>query len=287
MKHPLPKVSIVILSKNGGDSFKRLIREIFNQKIDINYEIIIIDSGSTDSALSEIKNYPVRLFQIRPEEFKFGSVRDLGFSKARGEYIVTLSQDAIPADEKWLLNLISPFADPSIAAVQGVELKPDTSDIFFWEKVGRFYFSREHDRWLREYDGIGLSFVNAAIRREIWQKYKFGDVPMSEDKIFQKRLKENGHRIYLAEGAGVYHWHDYNLRTLIKRCENEGLGWRYAGVNYTLVDVLLDILGYKKYITLLKGILHGRVRSMTEVLFPLIRPVFLYMGNTFSTSYKF
>lgn len=281
-----PAISIVVLTKNGGEFFRNCIENIFGQNADFAYEVVIIDSGSTDSTLAEIKKYPIRLYQIKPEEFKFGVTRDYGFSQARGEYIVTLSQDAIPCDEQWLQHLISPFADPAIAVVQGIEITPDSSDVFYWERKGSFYFTREHDRWLRGHDGIGLSFVNVAIRKDIWQKYKFGDVSMSEDKVFQGKLQENGHLIHRAENAMVYHWHNYTVRTLVKRCENEGLGWRYAGVMYTLMDVLLDISGYRKYISLLKGLLHGEVRRITEVLFPLIRPIFLYIGNRFSTYYK-
>lgn len=280
-------VSIVILSRNGGKTFMKCLNGIQRQKIDVPYEIIIVDSGSTDSTLEEIRKYCVRLFQIRPEEFKFGLTRDYGFSKAKGDIVVTLSQDAIPYDEYWLSKLIEPFKDSSVAAVQGIEVRPDNSEIFFWENRGGFYFTREHIRWLKRYDEIGLSFVNAAIRKNIWEKYKFGEVPMSEDKVFQKKLFENGHKIYVAKSARVYHWHNYDtVQSVIRRCENEGLGWRYAGVNYSIMDVLFDILGLRKYIILVLGLVSGQVKKLSELLFPLIRPVALYVGNRFNTDYK-
>ena len=98
-----PFVSIVYLTKNGGRLFKKSLEALFSQKVDFGFEVIAVDSGSTDGILDMMKNYPIRVYQIDPEEFNFGLMRDYGFSLARGEIIITLSQDAIPVGTGWLI----------------------------------------------------------------------------------------------------------------------------------------------------------------------------------------
>ena|SRR3990172_4314027 len=93
-------VSIVYLTKNGGKLFKNSLRRVFEQDIGRKFEVICIDSGSVDSTIDVIRTYPARLYQIEPDKFSFGPVRDYGFSKANGNIIVTLSQDVVPCDEK-------------------------------------------------------------------------------------------------------------------------------------------------------------------------------------------
>lgn len=282
-----PDISIVLLTRNGGRQFSECLRQVFRQEIPCSVEVVVVDSGSTDSTLDEINKYKVRLFQIKPGDFRFGLTRDYGFSQSQGRIIVTLSQDAVPCDEHWLCHLIAPLEDPGIAAVQGVEVEPDSPDVFFWERSEGFYFTRETKRWLDTHDGVGLSFVNVAIRREVWEKHPFGDVPMSEDKVFQKKLKENGSRVFLAEDARVYHGHSYTVRTLINRCENEGLGWRYAGVDYRFSDMLLDILSPAKFKTLVRAIIQGESLKASGLLFPVIRPLWLFKGNHLTKGYRF
>jgi len=280
-------ISIVYLTKNGGKLFKDSLSSVFEQRINRSFEVICIDSGSVDSTIEVIKSYPTRLYQIKPEKFSFGAIRDFGFSKARGNIIVTLSQDVVPCNEKWLYYLIQPFEFQDVAAVQGHDVRPLWDDVFFWEKVGYFYFTRETRRWLRDFE-VGLSCSNMAIKRDVWCKCKFGDTPMSEDKALQVRLKEKGYKIIFAKEAQAFHGHHYNVWSLIKRCENEGLGWRYAGVRYSLFDMLYDIISIRKFLILLRmGVFGGRMLSLSEILFPFIRPIWLYKGNHFTKSYRY
>ncbi|MBZ0219963.1 MAG: glycosyltransferase [Candidatus Methylomirabilis sp.] len=278
------KASIIYLTRNGGAVFRESLESVLSQEAPFEFEVIAVDSGSTDGTLEAMRARPVMVHSIKPDEFNFGLTRDYGFSLAKGEIVVTLSQDAVPVGKSWLKDIVAPFDDPSVAAVQARERLP-VADAFYWLKAGLFYYTRECKGWIRKHGGIGLSFVCCAVRRSVWDANRLGQVEMSEDKVFQKKLREKGERIIMQEKAAVFHSHQYGIVELAKRCENEGLGWRNVGQAYSFGDMVLDFFNFGMMLGYLRGLMRLEMRRPAEFLFPLIRPVFIFKGNHFTKRY--
>ncbi len=281
-----PQVSIVYLTKNGGTLFEESLKAVFSQKSSYEYDVIAVDSGSTDGTIEILRRYPVRVYQIRPEEFNFGLTRDYGFSLAKGDILISLSQDAVPVGPDWLNDLVSPFfEDRSVAAVQGMDILPDDQYLYYWERIRMFYFTRESRSWIKSHHGIGMSFTSCAIRRRVWEDNPLGHVEMSEDKVFQKKITDKGYKIIFNRKAMDYHFHIYNLRSLARRCENEGLGWRTVGQDYSIFDMFMDLFNPVIFGAFLFGVMTLRIKRLSEVFFPIVRPVYIYKGNHFTRSY--
>ena len=66
------------------------------------------------------------------------------------------------------------------------------------------------------------------------------------------------------------------------------MGWNYLGVSYTFKQAITDLVN-KKWIygQLLRGIIKGEIRQLSELCFPLVRVVFLFKGNNFNKKFKF
>ncbi len=283
----LPITSIIILVKNGGSLLQNAIKMIFAQKTNFSFEVIVVDSGSTDGSLKFIKKYPIKLFQIKPEDFSFGPTRDFGFSQAQGKYIVTISQDVVPANENFLQNLITPLIKNEADVVQGTEQCPQDKSFFFWDRKGLFYRTTEAHKFYKKYGNISLSCTSLAITKTAWQETKFSPAIMSEDKEIQKKLFAKGYRMMKEKSALANHGHTYTLRSLKKRCENEGMGWKYVGINYTFLNMLKDLIQPKwVYGIFIKNLVKGEIRTLSEVLFLWIRPIFLYKGNKYQINFK-
>lgn len=279
-------VSVIIPSYCGGAMLERCLAELARQECTRPFEVVCLDSGSSPDELAIMGAAGARVHVIENRGFNHGLTRDLGAELAVGEVLVFLNQDAIPADERWLENLTTPlFADDPPAAVQGamVDFPSDRSpvDVFYWNTCGpRFYFTREMWRWVARYPGPSFSTVSAALSRDAWRQIPFGWAPFMEDKKWQRSALEAGLRIVAAPDARVFHSHDYDLRSLRLRCQNEGYGWRLLGERYTLADVLRDLWAPSVWRDLAGGLRTRRLRmSPAELVYPWLRPVAVWYGN--------
>jgi rhamnosyltransferase len=279
-------VSVTLLAYNAGPLLARVLEAVRSQATRRRVEIVAVDSGSTDGTLAVLAQYDVRVTGIPLREFNFGLTRDMVFEKSNGRIIVCLSQDAVPAHERWLENLIAPLDDTRFAAVCGRSVPdPDRGfPQFPWERNGHFYFTREMRAFARKY-GRGLSNANSAIRREVWKQLKFGPQPIGEDFRFQTKLHAAGHAIAFPDGAEVLHHHTYSLRSLYKRCRNEGLGLRTLECPYGFGALLGDLARPAVWRAWLREMLRGALRSPAALLFPVVRPCAVYIGSRFAREY--
>ena len=103
-------ISIIILTKNGGNLFQEVLAGLFAcQGID-EAEIILIDSGSYDLTLEYAARYPkIQVHRILPDEFGHGRTRNLGARLSKGDILVFLVQDAIPTTPDFLIRLMAPL----------------------------------------------------------------------------------------------------------------------------------------------------------------------------------
>ena len=79
-------VSIVIRTKNEEELIEVVLKSIKTQTY-TDYEIILVDSGSTDLTVEIAKKYGCKILNIKPEEFTFGYAINYGFENSKGDYL--------------------------------------------------------------------------------------------------------------------------------------------------------------------------------------------------------
>ena len=220
----MAQASIIILTKNAGGEFEKTLKMVFNQKYD-DFEVLIIDSGSTDETLEIAKRYPTKITSIKPEEFHHSGTRNFAASIARGEYLVFLTQDALPIDNNWLSSLVDPFSDPDVVGVYGRQIAYGSANII--EKFFYSYFYTDKGVSISHLpenlddfyiDNVFLSDVNSVILKDVWEKHKFNEnIILAEDKDWAIQVLKAGYKLIYEPKAAVYHSHEYNLISAFKR----------------------------------------------------------------------
>ncbi len=88
------KVSFIIPAYNVGTTIERAIESAINQKnTKIDYEIIVVNDGSTDNIDEIISKYENRIKYYKKENGGLSDARNYGVEKAKGEYIIFVDGD--------------------------------------------------------------------------------------------------------------------------------------------------------------------------------------------------
>jgi rhamnosyltransferase len=230
------EATIIVPTKNGAEDIGACLEAVYSQKGTGSFEVIVIDSGSTDNTLEIVGRYPVRLERIPPETFHHARTRNYAASLANGEVLVFLSQDAIPASDAWLAAFLSNFNEPAVGAVYGRQLPKTESGL---ERRSAFAVMYGGARIVKmPMDGVDLghkyyhfSNANSAIRRKVWEGTRFPDgLKVFEDVGIARRILDSGWSIVYEPEAAVYHSHDFPLDILFKRYFDIGVVYQRLGI---------------------------------------------------------
>ena len=132
--------SIIIPTYNASKHLPSLLNSLRSQTIK-DYELIIIDSSSTDNTIEIADSFNARVIKIENETFDHGGTRTLAAKQAKGEILIFLSQDSSLFDDNSIENIAKPFdTDTKIVAVFGRQL-PDKNALVFAEHLRLFNYS--------------------------------------------------------------------------------------------------------------------------------------------------
>ncbi len=116
-----PRISVIVCTYNGS---RKWLAECFHHLKRIsypNYEVIVVDDGSTDRFTDCARDHGFRL--IRTPNSGLGSARNTGLFAATGEIVAYIDDDAYP-DPDWLKYLAATFLDSGFVGVGGPNLPP-------------------------------------------------------------------------------------------------------------------------------------------------------------------
>lgn len=279
-----PLVSILIVNWNGkallGDCLTSVTSQTYR-----NYEILVVDNGSTDGSVEYIKeNFPtVRIIRNARNE-GFARACNKGMICSRGEYIAVLNSD-MELDTQWLEELTKPLQSQSIAATTAKALFFDDREKINYAGGAVNFLGFAFPKHFKESKDIDLEHETtqyvagglSCLRRKVLDEVGLFDEDFFmyfEDVDLSFRIRAAGYELALAPKAIVYHKADFKkMKDKLYHIEKNRL--RFLIKNYSLKTLLLIIpaffvteMGVLLY-SLFGGWFHKKIYSYLDILISL------------------
>ena len=232
----MPCVSVVVPTKNGAATVVPLLDGLRRQQLELPLELVCVDSGSTDGTRELVKDRVDRLITISADAFNHGLTRNLGIEKSRGDFVVLLVQDAQPASQHLLRELVAPLlADSAVAGTFARQVPNPKASAITRHYLTRWVATSEHARIMPPMDRAELeslepaqrvsrcAFDNvcACLRRTVWREHPLRRTPIAEDLAWAREVLLAGHRLVYTPRAVVVHshersaWHEFARTRLL------------------------------------------------------------------------
>lgn len=216
------KCSVIIRAYNEEKHIGRLLEGIKHQTVD-DVEVILVDSGSTDSTVEIAESHGARVVRIPSEEFTFGRSLNIGIREAAREYLIIASAHVYPVYPDWLASLLHPLLDDRTALSYGKQRGPRSAK-FSEQQVFAQWFPETSN--LRQKTAF-CNNANAAIRKSLWRKNPYDETLTGlEDLAWAKWAKEQGYAIAYVAEAEVVHTHQETPRAVFNRYRREAMAYK-------------------------------------------------------------
>ncbi len=213
-KNIKPFVSVIIITRNRTKILSDCLDHLAMQNY-TDFETIVVDSSDNNETRDLLASWPlVQQYSIWNGRNNMPAARNLGLSKARGEIVAFIDDDAMVFPD-WLENLVPGYSTEKIGGVGGrtidTLLKVDEND----PRIGRVYpdgtivqnFSRAllepvSVEWLI---GCNMSFRRSILNGLGGFDQKYGGNNSFEDVDMSTRVKKTGYDLLLVPSAVVNH----------------------------------------------------------------------------------
>ena len=216
-------VSVVIPVYNGSETIGDTLRSLQSQSGAPEFEVIVVDNGSTDNTREIVSRFDVTLLG----EVTRGpaAARNCGLQSARASIVAHCDADTV-VTRRWLSELVEPLRDPRVAVVAGQTLayRPATGAERYAAASEPFPFAPSLNMAVRRAD---------ALEAGGWDE----SLLTGEDVEFSHRIQllAPGRLIAYAPGAVLFHRNRASDEALRRQAESYGRGaaqiyLRHAGV---------------------------------------------------------
>lgn len=225
---PTGSVSVIIPTLNAQHYLDTILQRLRSQTLTPT-EILIVDSSSTDDTQRIVEHTAkqdnsLHLMKIPRASFNHGRTRNVAFCTTHGDFVLFLTQDAVPADNLYIEHLLQPFTDPAVAQVTGRQLprdnaRPDEKLVRKFNYPARSNVRDESDIYRLGVKAFFASDACSAYRRTAFEAVGGFPSPVktNEDMLIAARLLHAGYKVAYQAEATVIHSHNLTLKQQYRR----------------------------------------------------------------------
>lgn len=219
-----PTVEVIIPTYKPGKQLTELISRLERQnRLPDRIHIIDTRSGVFPEKLGTGK-IQIRITRIEPEEFNHGGTRAMGANHSSADLLLFMTQDALPANENLIQNLVNAFEEEKVGAAYARQLPEKDCSII--ERYTRsFNYPKESRiKSIEDLPELGIktyfcSNVCAAYRKDVYDSLGGFEerTIFNEDMILAGKIIQSGYKVAYAAKAEVIHSHNYTCRMQFHR----------------------------------------------------------------------
>lgn len=253
----LPAISVIIPTRNRLASLRRTINSLLLQDLSpTEYEIIIIDDGSTDGTAEYLETLRPNIRVCSTPGIGPGRARNAGSALAKGNILVSTDDDCVPARD-WLTSITHALSTRRTAAIGGaiINALPNDALATVHYEMNHFLASRlETDiekSWYR-------ATANFACLASVFRSHGGFDDRFfrgGEDREFVGRLINAGEKVLFCPSITVWHYHSFTFTSYMNHFFRLGQG----------SFVLFEVIAKEKRLTI--------PRLDAHIFFELLRTI--------------
>lgn len=216
---PSPLVSVIVINYNGKEFLKDCLESVYGQTYH-NFDLIVVDNGSTDGSVQFIKEkFPDTIFIENKENLGFAMANNQGIEISKGKYIALLNNDTV-VDRDWLKNLVTAAESSSENTGMWADKILSLENPHIIDSVGGLIISNDGiakgrgrlERDIGQYDREEEVFIPSACAA-LYRKRMFDEVGLFDEDFFAYcedtdlglRARLEGWKTISAPKAVVYH----------------------------------------------------------------------------------
>ncbi|MCK9157140.1 MAG: glycosyltransferase [Paludibacteraceae bacterium] len=219
-------VDVIIPTYNPDTKLIRLLDALLHQTHQPSHIWII--NTQTGTPLESMKGWKesklISVKNIAKEEFDHGATRNLGASLSNADYLLFMTQDAVPSNANLIEHLLQSFSTEGVAVAYARQVAgEDAGDIE--QLTRRFNYPEESAvKSLADKEQLGIKTYFCSNVCAMYNRQRFmelGQFPkgaiFNEDMIFAARIINSGLKISYSADAKVIHSHNYTYKQQFKR----------------------------------------------------------------------
>jgi len=237
-----PYISVIVPAYNCSETITQCIESLLALNYS-NYEIIIVDDGSTDDTYDICRSYDDRIRLIQTSNGGPSRAKNIGVKKAKGDIVAFTDSDCV-AHEQWLNELNRGFSDDLVGGVGGNQVSPsDESHIgkTIHETLSILGFATSY---MKHYSSMTTTqhnpSCNSAYRKKCFEEADGFDESLwpGEDVDLDYRLMQSGYTLIRNPEALVGHYRPQSIPELSRMMRRYGVSAYNLLVRYGFFRLL-------------------------------------------------
>lgn len=264
-------VDVIIPTYRSDEKLDKLLKMLYLQTVKPNRVFILHteEFQGQEQLVPTIVGSNITIIPIDKKSFDHGGTRKYGATLSNADFLMFMTQDAVPLNKLLIEKLLIPYEDPWVAATYARQLPNEQADLL--ERYTRYYNYPKQSRVksLEDIDELGIktffcSNVCSTYRKSVYQKLG-GFVEktiFNEDMIMAASMIRADYRIAYAADAKVIHSHKYSYPQQFTR--NFDLGVSHN----QYVEVFHGVKSESEGIKLVKNTLQYLIEKKQYLLIP-------------------